>query len=112
MRKVAVKRKFEAELRHTATGKLTLSTQQKMGTFFELRKDKAAKRRGMDSAFHQLCPRYSGTLTPTAPTVIRIHLPYECIIWSPEYQLPFLLHVFFCFIIKIEMFLFSIFNIN
>ena len=26
----------------------------------------------MGSAFHQLCPRYSGTLTPTAPTVIRL----------------------------------------
>ena len=24
----------------------------------------------MGSAFHQLCPRYSGTLTPTAPTAI------------------------------------------
>ena len=23
-------------------------------------------------AFHQLCPRYSGTLTPTAPTAIRL----------------------------------------
>ena len=26
----------------------------------------------MGSAFHQLCPKYSGTLTPTAPTVIRL----------------------------------------
>ena len=26
----------------------------------------------MSSAFHQLCPRYSGTLTPTAPTAIRL----------------------------------------
>ena len=26
----------------------------------------------MDSAFHQLCPRYSETLTPTAPTAIRL----------------------------------------
>ena len=25
----------------------------------------------MGSAFHQLCPRYSGTLSPTAPTAIR-----------------------------------------
>ena len=24
----------------------------------------------MGSTFHQLCPRYSGTLTPTAPRVI------------------------------------------
>ena len=28
--------------------------------------------RGMVSAFHQLCLRYSGTLTPTAPIVIRL----------------------------------------
>ena len=26
----------------------------------------------MGSAFHQLCPRYSGTLTPTAPTAMRL----------------------------------------
>ena len=26
----------------------------------------------MGFAFHQLCPRYSGTLTPTAPTAIRL----------------------------------------
>ena len=43
MQEVAVSREFEARLRHAATGKLSLSTQQKMGTFFELGKDKAAK---------------------------------------------------------------------
>ena len=26
----------------------------------------------MGSAFHQLCPRYSGTINPTAPTAIRL----------------------------------------
>ena len=26
----------------------------------------------MGSPFHQLCPRYSGTLTPTAPMAIRL----------------------------------------
>ena len=26
----------------------------------------------MGSAFHQLCPRYSGTLTPAAPTAIKL----------------------------------------
>ena len=26
----------------------------------------------MGSAFHQLCPRYNGTLTPTALTAVRI----------------------------------------
>ena len=29
----------------------------------------------MGSAFHQLCSRYSGTLTPTAPTAIRLWAP-------------------------------------
>ena len=43
VQKVAVSREFEARLRHAATGKLSLSTQQKMGTFFELGKGKAAK---------------------------------------------------------------------
>ena len=79
VQKVAVSREFEARLRHAATGKLSLSTQQKMGTFFELGKDKAAKGRGMGSAFHQLCPRYSGTLTPTAPTAIRLWDTCTCI---------------------------------
>ena len=37
--KVAVSREFEARLRHAATGKLSLLTQQKMG----IGKDKAAK---------------------------------------------------------------------
>ena len=26
----------------------------------------------MDSTFYQLCPRYSGTLNPTAPMAIRL----------------------------------------
>ena len=30
----------------------------------------------MGSTFHQLCPRYSGTLTPTAPTAIRLWETY------------------------------------
>ena len=48
---VAVSREFEARLRHAATGKLSLSTQQKMGTFFELGKDKAAKGEGWAPPF-------------------------------------------------------------
>ena len=40
---VAVSRVFEARLRNAATGKPSLSTQQKMCTFFELGKDKAAR---------------------------------------------------------------------
>ena len=46
VQKVAVSREFEARLRHVANGKLSLSTQQKMGTFFKLGKDKAAKGEG------------------------------------------------------------------
>ena len=38
--------------------------------FFRMREE--SERRGMGSAFHQLCPRYSGTLTPTALTAIRL----------------------------------------
>ena len=51
VQKVAVSREFEARLRHAATGKLSLSTQQNMGTFFELGKDKAAKREGWAPPF-------------------------------------------------------------
>ena len=49
VQKVAVSREFEARLRHAATGKLSLSTQQKMSTFFEL--GKAAKGEGWASPF-------------------------------------------------------------
>ena len=38
-------------VRGSATGKLSLSTQQKMGTFFELGKDKAAKGEGWAPPF-------------------------------------------------------------
>ena len=43
--KVAVSREFEARLRHAATGKLSLSTQQKMDTFFELGRIRQRKER-------------------------------------------------------------------
>ena len=33
--------------------------------------------RGMGSAFHQLCPRYSGTLNPTAPTARRLWVTFD-----------------------------------
>ena len=46
MQKVPASREVEARLGHAVTGKLSLSTQQKMGTFFELGKDKAAKGEG------------------------------------------------------------------
>ena len=37
VQKVAVPREFKARLSHAATGKLSLSTQQKMGTFLQIR---------------------------------------------------------------------------
>ena len=48
VQKVAVSCEFEALLCHAATRKLVncLSTQQKMGTFFEFGKDKAVKGEG------------------------------------------------------------------
>ena len=51
MQKVTVSREFKAPLCHAATGKLSLSTQQKMGTFFQLGKDKAAKGEGWAPPF-------------------------------------------------------------
>ena len=51
VQKVLISREVEARLRHVATGKLSLSTQQKMGTFFKLGKDKAAKGEGWAPPF-------------------------------------------------------------
>ena len=51
VQKVAVESGFEARLRHAATGKLALSTQQYMGIFFELGKGKAAKGEGWAPPF-------------------------------------------------------------
>ena len=48
---VAVKYELEAGLRHAMTGKLSLSTQRYMGTFFELGKDKAAEGEGWAPPF-------------------------------------------------------------
>ena len=45
VQKVAVSLEFEALLLHAATGKLSLSTQQKMGTFFELGRIRQRKER-------------------------------------------------------------------
>ena len=70
VQKVTVSREFEAWLRHAGTGKLSLLTQQKMGTFFELGKDKAAKGEGWAPPF--ISCAQCGTLTPTAPTAIRL----------------------------------------
>ena len=46
VQKVVVRCEFKAGLCHAMTRKLSLSTQQQMGTFFELGKDKAAKGEG------------------------------------------------------------------
>ena len=48
---MAQKVEFEARLRHAATAILSLLTQQKMGTFFELGKEKAAKGEGWAPPF-------------------------------------------------------------
>ena len=42
------------------------------GYLFRIREGLGSERRGMGSVFHQLCPRYSGTLTLTAPRIIRL----------------------------------------
>ena len=39
----------------------------------------------MGSAPHQLCPRYSGTLTPTAPTAIRLWETFTFTFYSSDY---------------------------
>ena len=52
----SVKCEFETGLCHAETGKLSLSTQQYMGTFFELGKDKAAKGEGWAPPFISCAP--------------------------------------------------------
>ena len=42
----------------------------------------------MGSAFHQLCPRYSGTLTPTAPTAIRLWDTFTFTYYTWDAALP------------------------
>ena len=61
--KVAVRCEFEAGLRHATTGKLSVNPAVKLDTF-RIREGYGSEKRGMDSAFHQLCPGYCGTLTP------------------------------------------------
>ena len=74
---VAVKRKFEAGLRHETTGKLSLSAKQKMGTFFELGKAKAAKGEGWAPPSISCAQDTVGLYppTPTVPMVIRLWEP-------------------------------------
>ena len=61
VQKVAIKRELEAGLRHATTGKLPSSTCLFNGRTFQIREGQGYERREMGSAFHQLCPRYSGT---------------------------------------------------
>ena len=51
VKKVALRCEFEAGPCHMMTGKLSLSTQQFMGTIFKLRKDKAVKGEGWAPPF-------------------------------------------------------------
>ena len=59
-------RELAAGLRHPTTGKLALSTQQSMGTFFELGKDKAAKEEGCAPPFIS-CAQDTVGLQPPLP---------------------------------------------
>ena len=64
------------------TKKLSLSTQQRMGTWLTSGKVKGGERRGLGPAFHMPCPRHDGALTPHCPTAIRLRaplpLPFYC----------------------------------
>ena len=51
VQKVALKRELEVGLCYVTTGKLSLSTQPLIGTFFELGKDKAGKGEGWAPPF-------------------------------------------------------------
>ena len=73
-KKAAVSREFEARLSHAATGKYVNPAEN--GYLFRIREGYGSKRRGIGSAFHQLCPRYSGTLIPIVPTAIRLWETY------------------------------------
>ena len=68
VRKMPVKSEFKAGLRHATTGKLSVNPAENE-YLFRIREEQGSERRGMGSAFHQLCPRYSGILSPTAPTI-------------------------------------------
>ena len=51
---------------------------------------KGSERRRIGSAFHQLCPRNSGALTPTASMAIRLWETFTCLLnftEAPEHDL-------------------------
>ena len=66
---------FEAGLCRATTGKLCLPS-SKWAPFSNQARI-GSERRRMGSAIHLLCTRYSGTLTPTAPTAIRFDKPLQ-----------------------------------
>ena len=70
VQEVTIKRKFEARLRHKATGKLCHPSSKWVPFSNKGRIRQRKERDGL--RLHQLCPRYSGTLTSTAPTAIRL----------------------------------------
>ena len=47
------------------------------GYLFQIWEGKSSNRRGIGSAFHQLCPKYSESLTPTAPMAICFSLKFH-----------------------------------
>ena len=65
------KREFEAGLRYAMTGNSLCQRSSKWEAFLNSGMIRHRKKRD-GLPFHQLCPRYSGTLTPTAPTAIRL----------------------------------------
>ena len=88
VQKVAVSREFEARLRHAATGKLSLSTQKKIGTFFQLGKDKAAKGEGWAPPFIS-CAQDTAGLYPPLPLRLLSYgtpLPLYRFISSPTFS--------------------------
>ena len=86
MQRFAVKREFEAWLRHALTVKLSLSTQQLIGTFVELGKNKAAKGEGWAPPFISCAQDIVG-LPPTTPTAIRLWETFTfTFLWQGQLQ--------------------------
>ena len=65
-------REFEAVLFHPMTGNVSLSTQQRIGTFFELRKTKAAKGEGRAPPFISGAQDTVGLWHSMRPSAIRL----------------------------------------
>ena len=61
---LTVVRKVASSSSGQKTGKLSVFTQQRMGTWFTSGKVKDGERRGLGPTFHNPCPRHDGALTP------------------------------------------------